>query len=291
MTNKHVWRPGASHVAPSLESEEGGRGSLQEEEGRGSLQGEAEAKPVVKKKSSLPRRRTPTVYIPPKGITDTSTPSPLADGYKTIEKTKRPIPSLLELSRKPYEKKKTPESNWFCGWSDFECLDQQQGGMKQTITEGGRLQTPRDGYRSSLLSRASSSRYNSSHGVRKAHTYTFHHFERFEEYAEHYRDFYAFTTLNSGGSREDEERVYCEGEEVEQDAEVLLPLGVKSLYRGDPYLRELVNRLGIRDPPDYEAQQQQLLGTPRPTPPSIVKRRKDGKDTVNIIVANSAPKR
>lgn len=299
MSSKHVWRPMDSYASTSLGSEEGGRGSLH---ASSSEQQQQEVK-MVKRRASIPRRRTPTVHIPPPAVLNCSeTNSPSTDTgspavYKTIEKNKKQ--SLLDLSQKPYEKSKAPNprnDNWFCGWTKFEHLDLHYRPitMATAAEDRCRLQTPGDGYRSTMQSRASNSRYNSSHGRRKAYSYTFHHFMNSEDHIENYRTLYCFSALNSDpSSRQDEDRVYCEGEDVEQDAEVTLPLGVKSLYRGgDPYIRELVNRLGIRGPPpeDWE-RHQQLLATPRPTPPSIVKKRKDGKDTMDMMVANSAPKR
>ena len=293
MSSKHVWRPEVSYAPATVGSEEGGRGSLHAEQ--------VEVK-AVRKKASIPRRRTPTVHIPPPAAlncsesnnspsTDTGSPAV----YKTIEKNKKQ--SLLEFSRKPYEKSKAPNPrsvNWFCGWTEFEHVDLHYRPPVMTATDNRtRLQTPGDGYRSSLQSRVSSSRYSSSRGGRRAYHYTFRHFAKTEDHIENYRALYCFTMLNSDPcNRQDEDRVYCEGEDVEQDAEVTLPLGVKSLYRGDPYIRELVSRLGIREPPPEDwGKIQQLLTSPRPTPPSIVKKRKDGKDTVDMVVANSAPKR
>lgn len=295
MSSKHVWRPEASYAPASLGSEEGGRGSLQDSEQVLELKGDRKKKSGV----IIPKRRTPTVCIPsPANQNDTETSTPSSDPgrvaiYKTIERNKKQ--GLLELSHVVYEKSKARNGNWFCGWTDFEALDlhQKPPPTAGTVESGdrSRLQTPLDGYRSTLNSRASCSRYSSSHGRRRVYQYTFHHLDTSEEYAEQYTQLYSFTALNL--QKEDDERVCCEGEEVEQDAEVILPLGVKSLYRGDPYLRELVSRLGIREPPplqDWEKQQQLLMG-PRPTPPSIVKRKRNGKDPVDIMVSNSAPKR
>ena len=256
-----------------------------------------------------------------KPLASTSSPT-----YKTIEIKSELQHSLLQLSHQAYHKSNT-KSNTFCGWTDSEHDDLQQQQQVATSakvpwqpqghgTEPGdrsKLQTPLDGRRSALQSRISSSRQNSSNipssssragsRYRASHTsYTFQHFDTPEEYAANYLELYSYTTLHSSSNsrEEDEKLLYCscgEGEEVEQDAEVILPLGVKSLYRGDPYILELVSRLGIREPPPpppplLENWQGQLLLTqPRPTPPSIVKRKRNERDTVNIVVSNSAAKR
>lgn len=298
MSSKHIWGPEASYTAASLGSEEGGRGSLHDTSSSEQLNAAAKVK-----NKSIPKRRTPTVSIPPQANQETSetgTPSSPTDAgkspaiYTTIENNKKQ--SLLELSHELYETSKPANPHWFCGWTECEILDLHRKPPPTVTGEGdrSRLQTPMDGYRSTLHSRASSSRYSSSHGRRRTYQYTFRHYETSEEYAEEYRQLYSFTAMNTGcPPRDEDERIYCEGEDVEQDAEVIFPLGVKSLYRGDPYLRELASRLGIREPPpsfqDWDRQQQ--LISPRPTPPSIVKKKRNGKDQVNIVVSNSTLKR
>ncbi len=313
-------------------AEEGGRGSLQassstitEEDHEVSTPSEAVVA-AAKKKAVIPHRRTPTVHIPrelkvampsgplklntnaigsaasSEGNTPTSRP-----GYRTMETKTELSLVLLEFSYQVYEKTKivNPKTyNWCCGWKDHEYLDMQQTPKPPTTTtttttssevDRSRLHTPADGYRSTLNSRASSSRYTtSSRGGRRSYQYTFHHYDDPALHIETYRELYSYTALYTDPSqrRNDDEKLFCEGEDVEQDAEVVLPIGVKSLYRGDPHLKELVSRLGIKEPLSPEPErQQQLLHAPRPTPPSIVKRNRNERESVSIIVSNSAPKR
>jgi hypothetical protein len=66
---------------------------------------------------------------------------------------------------------------------------------------------------------------------------------------------------------------------VEQDPDNYMQLGVKSYGQdADPYLRELVSRLGVRGL--VQTREQQLLRTPKPTPPSITKKTKPREDLV-----------
>ena len=298
MSSRRLWRPESSYTAANVGSEEGGRGSLyaSSSEQEHEVEGSGKTAPG-RNKIHLPRRRTPTVYVPP----ENKAPKTFSSGehsYKSIEK--REEVSLHEQSSLPFQKQKVPNPkthNWFCGWIEHECFDLYQADkMLPVETDRMKIQTPAEGNRSTLQSRASNSRYNSSYGSRKKHDYTFHHLEDIDSYIEDYRDLYSFTTLSS--PRYDE-KIFCEGEDVEQYSEVILPLGVKSLYRGDPYLKELMNRLGIKEvPPTTEAsspqesreRHPQLLMSPRPTPPSIVKKRGKAHDEVDIVVSNSGSK-
>ena len=87
---------------------------------------------------------------------------------------------------------------------------------------------------------------------------------------DHYRTHYCYTTLSTAPT----EGGRAVPELVEQNKQALLTVEVKSLYRGDPFLRELASRLGvgelIREP--------QLLSPTRHTPPSIVKKHKTQTD-------------
>ena len=329
MNLDQVWRPQASYgkyqESNNLDSaEEGGRGSLQassstsateqQEDHHASTTPPVAAAAASRKRAVIPRRRTPTVKIPrelrvagPGGTRLTSGSSGSSEGntpttrtgYDTIETKAEPLLVLLNLSCRVYERTKiaNPKThNWYCGWTDHEHLDLHY--TPKPATTGGefdrsRLQTPADGYRSTLHSRVSSSRYTSSRGGRRTN-YTFHHYDNPDSHIETYRELYGYTALNSDPSqrRSNEERLFFEEGNVEQDAEVMLPVGVKSLYQGDPYLKELVNRLGIKEPlsPELE-RQQQLLQAPRPTPPSIVKKKRNERESVSIMVSNSAPKR
>lgn len=321
MNRDQMWRPEASYgkkQESSCSAEEGGRGSmLQEPAEATSVQEEDSSTPTTttaptafaarnKKKAIIPRRRTPTVCIPnelkPSGSTNSSEEgsTPTSKGYATIEKKEQPLLVLLEFSSKVYEPTKieNPKThNWHCGWTDHELQDLHYT-PKPTTTgsdvDRSRLQTPADGYRSTLHSRASSSRYTSARGGRKTYTYTFHHFDDLDSHIETYRELYSYTSLNSDPSQRkpDEDKLFFDGEDVEQDAEIMFPIDMKSMHHGDLHLKELMNRLGIKVPltPEQE-RQQQLLQVPRPTPPSIVKKRRNEKDSVSIVVSNSAPKR
>lgn len=300
MSRKPVWYPDRSYKAPAADSEESGRGSLH----ASSSEQEQDSSTRGRKKLPIPRRRTPTV-IPTIaaaiGKCEVVKPSPKVS-YATMAIESRGETTLLELSFSAYEKSKisNPKNdNWFCGWTDHEYLDlHQTSKMASNCSDGfdrTRLHTPAEGYRSSLHSRASSSRYTSSRDGHRVHQYTFHHFKESGDYIENYRDLYSYTSLITGSThlKGKEAIAFFEGED---DDDATLPIGVRSLYHGDSYLRELVNRLGIKDAPlsfpqEWEREQQQLLQGPRPTPPSIVKKRRSDKATVNIVVSNSAPKR
>lgn len=317
MNQRRVWHPEASYTpspqAAQLGSEESGRGSLQASSHTSASESEQETGPGTKRRSKqvIPRRRTPTVCIPParplRGRRElTSTPSPSTEAkkpaYKTMESSKGHTRILLEQSSKIYRQTSgsgtTPPSkqvhNWFCGWTDHEHLDMYRsnrlvGGTAVEHDGRSTLQTPAEG------SRASSSRYVSSQDGRRVFHYVFHHYLDVKRHIQKYRELYSYTALNispshlamteqrAAASRGDSEQDY----EDEVEDEVLLPFG---LNPGDPHLCELMRHLGIRDVPpmvNWETQRQQL---PRPTPPSIFKRRGQERE-VEIVISNSAPKR
>ena len=296
MTCKQTWRPDVSYAATSLGSEEGGRGSLQAPST--TTAGEQELETTKRKnKTHIPRRKTPTVMV----LTPTKAPRE-SQGYKTIETKKDP--TLLQLSRKTYDSTPTTTNNnnnttknrnWFCGWTDYEHLDLSAvTGPGPSDGDRSRLQTPMEGLRGTVHgssgSRVSSSRYSSSRGGRrKEEQRAFQHYSDVGVYMEEYRRLYCYTTLSSAPSLREDERVFCEGEEVEQDGEAIFSPGVKSLYRGDQHIRDLVSRFGVRDLSGGQETQQQH--NPRPTPPSIVKRRRDRRETADIVVSNSTAKR
>lgn len=303
MSQKQVWYPERSYTATTqLGSEEGGRGSLHASSSEQD-QPEATTRPS-RRKQPIPRRRTPTVTIPLAAATAASsgannTPTPTGHTppcYTTIEAVKRV--TLRELSGRVYEKPSAPppkNHNWFQGWTEWEHIDLHQSNKMTTALTGdtagdrSRLQTPAsaDGYRSGGNSRVgSSSRYVLSRHGRRASQYVFRHHDTVQQHMEEYHNMCSFTGLTTSHAHSKDGKMLCEGEDVEQDDEVVLPIGVRSLYRGDPHLRELVHRLGIKDPPPVNPEWER----PRPTPPSIVKRRRNGRD-VNIVVSNSAPKR
>ncbi len=85
------------------------------------------------------------------------------------------------------------------------------------------------------------------------------------EHMEHYRT-HCYTTLTCSS----QEITPTRTELVNQGQQSLLKLEVKSLYRGDGFLRELASRLGVES-----IQEPQLL---RHTPPSIVKKPRNKAD-------------
>lgn len=296
MSQKRTWHPERSYTASQLGSGESGRGSLHASSSEQEPEQASSEATKTRRKPPIPRRRTPTVYIPAEGAATSAdnTPTPTAQSrpnYQTIEPNKRP--SLQQLSAEVYKRPNAPlpkNHSSFCGWTDLEPLDMYQSNkMATSDVDRTKLQTPADGYRSSLHSRASSSRYTSSRAGHRTSQYIFHHYEELERHIEDYRNLYSYSALTAGPSLPTTggERVaYFEGEDIEQDDEVILPTGVRS-YRGDAHLRELFHRLGIKEPlppplPDWER--------PRPTPPSIVKKRRNGRD-VEIVISNSAPRK
>lgn len=299
MTCKQIWRPDVSYTATSLGSEEGGRGSLQAPSSSSTTTGEQELEVTKRRnKEHIPQRRTPTVMVL---TTAKAPPRESQASYKTIEKKKDPTGTLLQLSRKAYERTtptNTKNRNWLCGWMDHEDLDLSTTGPSAIDGERSRLHTPMEGSRSTQLygngSRVSSSRYISSRGGRGREEQcrrAFQHYNELGMYMEEYHRLHCYTTLSTAPSLREDERAFCEGEDVEQDGETVFHLEVKSLYRGDLHSRELVNRLGVRDNSSVQDWERQLLvQNPRPTPPSIVKRRRDRKDSVDIMV-NSTLKR
>lgn len=100
----------------------------------------------------------------------------------------------------------------------------------------------------------------------------------------------SYTTLNVPGLKR---KMSCDcenglGEElppapkvVEQDPDSYMQLGVKfySQDGADPYLRELVSRLGVKGL-TQQTREQQLLRSPKPTHPSITKKTKPREDLV-----------
>lgn len=328
MTCKQIRRPDVSYAAPAASmppAAEGGRGSLQVPST--TTAGEQELE-VTKRRSNnektlIPRRRTPTVMVLP--VRPPARESQHGS-YKTIEK--KGDHTLLQFSHKPYESTthtNTRGRNWFCRWMDYEHLDLSAiatcpGPSTSGSGDGdrSRLHTPMEGLRSASGggSRVSSSRYSSSRGGGGAvsggrrgrgeeQQRGFQHYTNVGVYMEEYRRLHCYTTLSSAPSLRDDERVFCEGEDVQQDGDGTLPLGVKSLYRGgggggggDQYVRELASRIGVSDLSDMSwaqdwERQQQLIQNPRPTPPSIVKRKRgrDVTESVDIVVSNSTSKR
>ena len=141
-------------------------------------------------------------------------------------------------------------------------------------------QTPADGLRSALHSRLGS-RSTPSQRQRPV-AFEFQHFLDTHEHIDHYRTHYCFTTLSLSSllqSGADDHQP----ETVEQDKESLLKPEVRSLYRGDLYLRELACRLGVGE----SIKEPQLLHTPKRTPPSIVKKSRQKTDLIIDVIARN----
>ncbi len=299
MYGKKVWHPGrsiaASHAQDTADGcEEGGRGwSGAAPESK--EQTKARRPPRVK----IPRRDTATVVVKDRrpatvagnyakytGTVGEKRESRETQGssYNTIEQRScNGGASLLECGSLPPDHQSQLRSD-FCGWTEREvpskyALDKMSSGSNShaaTSVDRSSLQTPGAGCRSNQPSRAGS-RYSSG---RRKH-YDFRHLEAAHDYIDHYRRFYCYSTLSvpppppycnpiaeSGEGQEEEEE--------EENPKNFMPLGVKSLYRGDPYLRELVSRLGVRN--SLQNREQKLLKSPRPTPPSIVRKSKEVAD-------------
>lgn len=296
MIARQMWHPESSYAVTNNDgSEEGGRGSLHASSSEG-----CEAQAKTRRKVHIPPRRTPTVIVSsaktPDRAKSASTEQP-TQNYPTIER--RDEVDLFELSSQPYKDDSTlselhgPKGP-FSGWTNHESLElkeQLRSVMKYSFAGGGGAHATPEGNRSALQSRASSSRYTSSCGSRgrRYYSYTFHHYQDTDNYISNYRDLYSYTALNTGQEDREEGRPRRTEERSMEDASHL-PVGVRSLYQDDPYMRELVSRLGIKEPPSAAAVQQ-LLHSPRPTPPSIVKKRRKGEETISIVVSNTAYKR
>ncbi len=141
----------------------------------------------------------------------------------------------------------------FCGWQDKELVP-----LSTT-----RRATP--GLRNTMLSRLetrSSQRHRDSTesefqpNILEAHAHM-----------EHYRTHYCYSTLTCLS----QERPPTRSELVDQGKQLLLKLEVKSLCRGDVFLRELASRLGVVE----SIKEPHLL---RHTPPSIVKKPRNKAD-------------
>ena len=272
---KKVWHPERS-LALNDGSEESGRGSSKALPSGA----ETEATEVKRRGVSIPRRRVPTVDVTARGESQKRECAKEVGGgaqtYSTIEQTDHS--TVLESFPEPPKRTRCEGDHCsdFCGWLEDETLTKYS---KVSSVDRTGLHTPAEVNRSALQSRPSS-RYSSAGAGRRQSHYDFQHFlDDPHEYIEHYRKFYCYTTLTVPPQRTS--TIAEAEEEVQQDPDSFLPLGVKSLYRGDPYLRELASRLGVRE----SIRVQQLLRSPRPTPPSIVKKNKERADL--IVCPNS----
>lgn len=306
--NRNVWHPQKSVANDG--SEEGGRGSFHTSEFQTPQAIDSDQLKTVKKKAKIPRRRTPTVDVSALVSRASSTAKQKSrkaakarDTYDTIES--QDGPTILECSSVVY--RRDPQANInsnanineLCGWRDreIECYkaaaDRSATGSNNYF-DRSRLQTPAEGLRSNLQSRAGNySRQASSYGKRKECCYVFQHFYEPRHYIDHYRMTQSYTTLNVPGlkrkmSCDCENGLLEKGEElppepkvVEQDPDSYMQLGVKSYGQDgtDPYLQELVSRLGVRGL-IQQTREQQLLRSPKPTPPSITKKTKPREDLV-----------
>lgn len=297
-----LWYPETSYTGPHMVPEEAGRGSQQ------GSSSEQELETGTQKRQVTPP--TPAVNVPPDTSRKIKPPLLLpeltegANIYKTIEAIDEDEATLLDHSSLPYQKSNTTAPNqncpnWFCGWTEEEYFDLHRTKPPPCDTDRALLRTA-DGYRSTLHSRGGYARYNSTSTVRRRPPYSFHHFDSFQKYSKEYRKVYSYTALctshySQKETKEEKKKNGGEWECVEHDFDTtILPIGMNNVYQKDPYLRELISRLGIREPPANMERnpcimegdkQQQLLRSPRPTPPSIVKRKK----VENIVVSNSAP--
>lgn len=275
MRNKteKVWHPEVS-VASCDGCEEGGRGSTAP-----SKPGAIESAEVKRKRAVIPRRRAPTVDVRPTaqvaGLQYSSGEETLRN-YGTNEETNHT--TLLDCATKHARRLRNERVHCpnLCGWLEDESPEKYSFGKVVSMSvDRSCLQTPAD-HGSRLQSRAGS-RYSSAAAGKRRNHYDFKHFlDCAHEHIEHYRAFYCYTTLTVPPQMAST----LVEDDIPQDTSNLYHLGVNSLYEGDPYLRELASRLGVRE----SFREQQLLQSPRPTPPSIVKRNREREDLV--ICAN-----
>lgn len=257
-----------------------------EERGRGSYVDDASRPAKVK----IVRRRQPTVDVRAASLKTTSGekrgktsacagPEQKLQTYATVEQNGgKGEHALLKYSARFWEGARSAQQlkgcSDFCGWMENEPLGRYASSHRAVPCGNDRCgaQTPAEGCRSTLQSRASSRLSGVVSGRRRCN-YDFVHFQDPHEYIEHYRKYYCYTTLNvqpTPVSKRECRVLVAEdiAEDGEENPDNFMPLGVRSLYRGDPYLRELASRLGVRD----SFKEPQLLRSQRPTPPSIVKK-------------------
>ena len=256
-----------------------------EERGRGS----SSVEPEATSRPKTVRQRRPTVdtrgvgVVKPEALNVSCRKKEGLDqklqNYATVERNgKKGEQALLDYDAQFWEGTHSAQTlkgcEDFCGWVENEPLGKYASSHR--VVPGGSdrfgVQTPAEGCRSTLQSRVSSRLSGAVSGRRRCH-YDFMHFQDAHEYIEHYRNYYCYTTLNvqpTLASRRECRVLVPEdiAENIKEDPKNFMPLGVRSLYRGDPYLRELASRLGVRD----SVKEPQLLRSQRPTPPSIVKK-------------------
>ena len=293
-----LWYPGASFAKDAAQSEGGS-----EEGGRGSMPtSPMEETGHQNKRLPIPRRRTPTVAVTllsaltnkDKAEQDSTTLPQIVKKtgtYETVEKVEDL--SLLDLSSLPYEGFENDNSspvrkypNWFCGWTDEEHFDLNRNTSTRAPRDVGRgaLQTPSSGIRTSLYTRASFS----SSAMRRRPPYKFQHFASYEEYSEQYNTEYSYTSMfiphKSGKEGKGQEVNY---KRVNEEASIAFPIDMKNVYHEDPFFVELVSRLRIKEPTKNRGLvdgDQSLLRGLRPTPPSIIKKK---RNVENIVISNS----
>lgn len=278
MRNKteKVWHPEIS-VASYDGCEEGGRGSTAP-----SKPGAIESAGVKRKRAVIPRRRVPTVDVRPAvqvaGLQCSSGEETLRNYSTIIEETN--LTALLDCATEHARRLRNERVHCpnLCGWLEDESPEKYSFGKVVSMSvDRSSLQTPAD-HGSRLQSRAGS-RYSSAAASKRRNHYDFKHFpDSAHEHIEHYRAFYCYTTLTVPPQLQAANTLV--EDDTPQDPSNLYHLGVKSLCESDPYLRELASRLGVRE----SIREQQLLQSPRPTPPSIVKRSREREDLV--ICAN-----
>ena len=235
---------------------------MEQEKGRGSYTQQAVSKPRVSEGS---RRRASDR----KPAAADKQAQGTGSGYSTVERARHS--SILDYSSPssdgrsihspvaPYEilcvSAGHPSQSEFSGWQDREQL--VLSCSRRAVynpAPGPRLTSTRLGTR----------------GSQRQRDYEFQHFLEAHAHMDHYRTHYCYTTLSTAPA----EGGRAVPELVEQNKQSLLTVEVKSLYRGDPFLRELASRLGVGE----SIREPQLLSSTRHTPPSIVKKHKTKTD-------------
>lgn len=266
MPEKVVWYPGRSRAVVSPEPERG-RGSSNVQQ---------------------PASKSSAAATPKKKVVSAVKETPLAcSNYSTVERGEETSIldySVLSIYSKPAHifaalstcsvckfsnTFSTGRGSVFSGWQDEELRAQSSSGVG-----GAAIVEVAAGLRSGMTSRLDSRTGTASQRRRgEDSSYQFTHLLEAHEHMEHYRTHYCYTTLICAPPQNSSP---VGPDLVDQGQQALFKLEVKSLYRGDPFLRELASRLGVVD----SIREPQLLTPHRKTAPSIVKKPRNKTDIV-----------
>ena len=243
------------------------------------------------KKAKIPKRTTPTVVVP----NSQTTYSGRNDGengknYATIERSsyKKNSPVLdhedtrsgLQVTAQPCRKAE------FCGWETdggtIRNALESSSGFKRRVAERSSLNTPADGYRSTLQSRACSR----VGGRRRKDCYEFKHLSDIRAYLEDYSTQCSY----SGLSLPPEVTVAIREVEIEMKRKTQGVEGRerassrrRGVQRGNQYLEDLATRLGVG-----VLDKKQLYHRSQPTPPSFTRKT---RVAVDLLVTTQEERR